>query len=362
MSRPVPQLSFRSFWRAWAAAPVGLLLLAALAPATATAQSCDRVHYRLWKDGNERWFEHGETVEIVSGTSADLYIHVDRGSRVPASTGALVAYPKALGFSGTRSLDVVKHVRMREQTAQDRSQGKISFRADQVGSTRIAYRIERINGGQVTELPGACRTDQIEMRVVSSAAALSGRRGSGVTQRRPGASLDDDIVGRQRPDRSRRGGRYDDDDRSRYSRGDRVAFVLVEDLYVGLLRRDEPGTVHLPYVDHVLEVGRSGLEDVAGELLKSTEFHREAIPRTPWAARSSGAEADRLLEAIYSDLYGPDRPSGKDWRADLRDLEACLDGRDRACEVLGRNLVDTRLYEERNERELDLLDRVDRRR
>ena len=71
-----------------------------------------------------------------------------------------------------------------------------------------------------------------------------------------------------------------------------------------------------------------------------------------------------LLAAIYSDLYGGERPYRDEAEEDLRDLRDCLRGGRSAeaiCERFGRSVVGNRLFYDAHRDLIDDIERGDRR-
>ena len=324
-----PSLLLASLLRSALGLSLFLLWFFLLVVAPAAAQNCSNVSYRLWTQQGETWYRLGETVEIESGREGHIYLHVDSQSQSPYSTQADVGYPGKYGFGG-RSTDVVKHVKMKSPSGEDRSRGRVRFDAAQPGSTQLGFRLTGVRSpGTLDLVAPRCRTGVIPIRVV-------GRGGQGGNGGGPG---EEPAMG--------------------------AAEELVARLYTGLLRRSDPGRVESSFVDMVRRSARDGVLSVAETMVRSGEFRNEALRRTEVAhGRSSLDELRRqLLGDIYRDLYGYAEPDREGRQDDLRDLEDCLAGRpgNEACSRLGRELVNRRQFYEHNQELIDAVSGGDRR-
>ena len=104
------------------------LLMAALSsPAAVAAGPCSEIQYRLWQEDEVSWFEHGETVEVLEGEEAHLYLHVRGKGSTPYSASADMGYPSAFQLGGD-AYQVRRHLKMEAQDSSDRRAGRIRFR------------------------------------------------------------------------------------------------------------------------------------------------------------------------------------------------------------------------------------------
>ena len=310
------RFSLSGTWTAFAAAAV-----LCLSSSAAADQRCSgEVKYRLWQEDNVGWYEFGETVEILEGEEGHLYLHVRSGGPTPYSTSADIGYPAALGMGGD-SHKVRRHVKMQAQDNRDRRAGRVIFTAQEPGTVYLGYELVGVKTpGKLHNVPGNCRRGRVAIRVLP-------RRGGH--------------------------GPVHDPHEAQAS-----ALQVVESLYRGILRRERHGEDPWEFVDQVDREGRRGVEEVARQLLVSSEFRYQALRRTEQqrAERSRNLEQLRewLLFDIYRDLYGLLEPNRQDVDEDLRDLDTCLSSdryAEEACTQLSRNLVTHRLFYE-NHRDL----------
>ncbi len=336
-----------SFVRLLAIGSLGLIASSQSAEAACEGQ----VFFRLWQQSGETWFDAGQEIQIQSGQQGHIYIHVKGRGQQPYTTNASVGYPGEYGYQGD-ALVVERSVRMQAQNGEDRNNGRIRFNADQQGLVYLGYRINGVTPpGSLNSVPGNCRVGAIPIRVVG-APNSGGGRGDGGRGGGRGDNGDD-------YDRGDRGG---GDDYGRGDRGDNGgahsgrgnnARDLVVLLYEGILRREDAGQIDEGYVRLVQREGVEGLTQATISMLKSNEFHDQALRRTEAEhGRSRDREklTDALLWDIYSDLYGRNEPQQRKVDQDYDDLASCLDGRSRACDSLGRNLIGSRLFLESNSR------------
>ncbi|MEM6794541.1 MAG: hypothetical protein AAF725_11210 [Acidobacteriota bacterium] len=312
------------------------LSLSGLSAGAALAQDCSEVQYRLWRKGAEAsWYTPGETLQVTSGEEVHLYIHtLARGSN-RYSTSAEIGYPGAFGFGG-KARDVLRHLRMKAQNADDRRSGRVVITAQEPGTARLGYRIEAVKPpGNLSRVPAGCRQGVVTFAVSSVDRPAPAPAPAPAPTPAPSRGTSRD-----------------------------AAAELVGLLFEGILRRPLGAGTAEGYVDSVLRDGLRGVEDVATRLTTSDEFRYEVLRRVE-EERGRSRDLDRLretlLDSMYRDLYGYVTPSRADRDDDLEDLDICLSNErdsERACASLGRNLVASDLFVERHE---DLLDRVERR-
>lgn len=312
--------------------------------------ACDgQVFIRLWQPGGqETWYDAEEEVQIRSGQEGHIYVHVKGRGQQPYSTAARIGYPEEFGYQGD-AREVERSVKMEAQTGDDRRYGRIRFRADQQNLVYIGYQITGVaSPGSLNSVPNDCRVGYIPIRVTGNQTG-GGGRGEGGGRGDGGG-------------RGNGGGRGDGGGRGNGGRGAswEAAENLVGYLYVGILRRDDPGELHQEYIRMTERRGIEGLQEVAAAMFKSQEFRDQALRRLQQEQgriNDRGERINALLWAIYESVYfegaePPDRRVDQDY--DL--LYECLENRDnRACEKMGYSLINNPLYREGNEEDLGAL-------
>lgn len=288
--------------------------------APARAQSCrGEVVFRLWQpDRGVTSFELGREVEIETGREAHLYVHVRGSSTGSYATQASFGYPYEFGFV-LREKEVLRHVRMEAQTDQDRLEGKIRFTAQEVGSTKIAYRIDDVPlPGRIDGVPPLCRVAEVTLKVLAPALPK-------IETRSPIQAAQD-------------------------------LLAMIERSFLGR----GAGPIAPEQVAEVLKGGQATLARRAGEWLQSPEFRRAALVHLEKGRKKDPATARRtLLFDLYHGLYGPVEPDRGRIEEDLEDLEFCLASSDKkalaTCSRFGRNLVNHPLFAGRNRALLERL-------
>lgn len=300
--------------------------LAAGQPAAAAAAAapgpCQEIVYRLWHEKGEQTFPYGQEIGVPSGAHLHLYIQVRGEDEKPLGSSATIGYPGEFGFGGN-ALEVLKQVRMEAQNQADRQYGRIRFTAAAEGGASLGYRIEAVDGGRLGRLPEACRTGQVNLRVLPPPAP---------------ASLEPQAISPRE-----------------------AAEQLVVLLYYGLLHRRIVDQFDAGYVEIVEKRSRPGLEEIAQTILESNEFrqsaYRRAEERHGTPHRNGKPLTELLLGDMYDALYGRRRqPSQAEARQDLEDLDICLKGKAytiATCGRLGRTLVNRQLFYDQNK---DLID------
>jgi hypothetical protein len=349
--------------RSFAITTLGLAATAQVASADCPGQ----VFYRLWQPGGaETWYDAGEQIDIASGQEGHIYVHVRGRGDNKYGTSARIGYPSEFGLGGDAHA-VERSVKMQAQNGEDRSNGRIRFRADQPGQVQIGYQIEGIQGGSLNNLPGNCRIGPIPINVGGGGGGGGrGNQGRGNEGRGGGRDNGWDRDGGGRGG-GRDGGGWDRDGGGRGGGRDggggrnpewQAAKGLVEMLYEGILRREEAGQVDDGYIRLVVNEGQEGLEKVAGSMFKSPEFQQQALRRIE---SEQGRMRDRdermtaLLWGIYSWLYGESEPNERRADQDYEMLDACFAGNSRSCESLGRSIIANPLFEESNSEYLEAL-------
>lgn len=300
--------------------------------------ACDgQVFIRLWQPGGqETWYDAEEEVQIRSGQEGHIYVHVKGRGQQPYSTAARIGYPEEFGYQGD-AREVERSVKMDAQTGDDRRYGRIRFRANQQNLVYIGYEITGVaSPGTLNAVPSDCRVGYIPIRVTGNQNS-GGGRGEGGGRGNGGG-----------------GGRGDGGGRNSASR--EAAENLVGYLYVGILRRDEPGDLHEEYIRMTERRGLEGLQEVAAAMFKSREFQDQAL-RREGGSGDRGERIDALLWAIYESVYfeGAEPPARRA-EQDYDLLYECLaDRNERACEKMGYSLINNPLYREGNAEDLDAL-------
>lgn len=308
--------------------------------AQAQSNACNDISYRLWQAGTNTWFNYNEPVVIKPGTEGHLYVQVEGQKGNPYKTRATIGYPGDFGFSG-RARDVVRHVRMSAQNAEDRAEGRIRFFAEQPGTVDLGYRLDGVHPpGELRTVARRCQVDRVRIQVGRGAGQRGDRRGDRPSERPA-----------ERPSGTRLSDR------------EAAADDLVRLLYRGILRRERAGNIEPSFVDQVLNRGLDGLGMVAETMTLSEEFRYQALERTE-AEHGKGHDLadlrDLLLTDIYRSLYGYVEPSRRDREEDLRYLDGCLSGSRRsaeACGRLGNSLLRSGLFYERHQEKIDYVRR-----
>lgn len=308
-----------------------LALLAAL-PQAAQAQGCN-ISYRLWQDGNNTYYNHGEIIYLEVGEKADLYVHGPRSrSADPYSAAADIGAPTAFGVGGQRPQDVNRVLRLGNH---DPRKGKISFTTSAAGETALGYRItDVVRPGRLEDIPANCRKGQVRITVRRAA------RG------KPAPPPSGPAVGSS----------------------NEATHALLVQLYQGILRRDarEAATYPDSFFDQVQREGMRGLISVAQTMTSSPEFSNGALTRTRQSLKASGVAAgnlsqgvvaDQLLTDICQTLYGNHAPETYTRNLMASKLNSCLSGNAALCRQLGTDLLAQRQYYEHNRAHLDYLPR-----
>ncbi len=352
------------------------------ASAQSASAACEgQVYYRLWQPGGqETWYDAGQRIDIPSGAEGHIYVHVRGRGDNKYTTSARIGYPGEFGLGGDAHA-VERSVKMQAQNNEDRSNGRIRFRADQPGQVQLGYEINGVTPpGNLSSVPGNCRTGPIPINVGGGGGRNNDSRGNdwdrdgrgndrggrGGNDGRGGGRGDDrggwdnDRGGRGGNDgRGGRGGRGGNDGRG--GRGGRdgswqSASNLVGLLYEGILRRDEAGQIDDGYVRLVQYEGLGGLFKVAGSMFKSQEFQQQSLKRIEneqGRMRDRDERVNALLWGIYGWLYGDSEPSEFRANGDYNLLDACFRGNNRSCESLGSSIVENPLFQEANADDLD---------
>ena len=287
----------------------------AAAPPPLAAADC-KVQFRLWQDGRNTYFDHGEEIVLQVGEKADFYVHTDSRSATPYSTRAEIGAPADFDIGSHRRPHVDRVLRLSHG---DPLKGKVSVAAIAAGRTALGYRIDEVaRPGRLEGIRPGCRTGQVHITV----------------ERRSGA---------------------DSPSRPASRTAGEAAHELIVNLLTGILRRTEERTGDYPngWFDRVEENGLEGLVVVAGTLTGSAEFRDTALRRTETALGASGHRLGRdeleaqLLTDICRSLYG-DLSLDRYSRERLANtLGACLAGGEAgSCQRLGRDLVRQREYSE----------------
>lgn len=300
----------------FAAAPV---LLAS--PPISPCQN--QLSFRLWQETGELLTPQGNDIEVPSGVHAHLYIQVKGPDDKYLGATATIGYPGEFGFGGTAK-EVLRHVRMEAQDAADRQYGRIRFTALAEGGAYLGYRIDDIDSpGQLSQLPAACRTGQVMIRVLPPKVVAP------VVQAMPPREAAEQLV------------------------------VL---LYYGILRRRIVDQFDQGYVEVVMKQGRTGVELIAETLFESNEFRESAFRRAEERhgppKRGGKSLTELLLGDMYSALYGRARPPQAQIQRELEDLDICLKGKAwhvETCGRLGRSLVASPLFYDQHKDLVDAL-------
>ena len=292
------------------------MALALANPQASSAQDCS-VKYRIWQDGNNTYYDHGETILLQQGAKADLYIHTPSRGEDPYSTKSDLGAPADFGIGSHRLRDVNRVLRL---GSKDPSRGKVSLEAVAPGKTGLGYRINEVfHPGRLEDVPAKCRTGQVHVTVAGTSRNVAPPSGASAS------------VGE-------------------------AAHELLVGLFTGILRRTEAEVGDYPdeWFDRVEQDGLSGLIFVAEIMTNSSEFRDAAVSRTRTAMQRSGASGhglsrgsveDQLLTEISESLYGNAVPSGSVRDRLANTLGNCLSTNQvQACERLGRDLVSQREY------------------
>ena len=143
------------------------ILALSLFAAPREAQACQgEVFIRLWQPGgDETWYDVGEEVEIASGEEGHIYVHVAGQGDNTYTVAARIGYPEEFGYEGD-ARTVERSVKMQAQNNEDRSYGRIRFRANQVNLVYIGYEITGVaRPGSLNNVPADCRVGYIPIRV-----------------------------------------------------------------------------------------------------------------------------------------------------------------------------------------------------
>ncbi len=285
------------------------------------ADDCNII-YRIWQDGENSYFDYGETIVLPKGQKADLYIHLESKGNDPYSTLAEIGAPSNFISSTHQGKDVARVLRL---GSHDPRKGKISFETTAVGKTGLGYRItEVVRPGRLDDIPAACRAGQVHITVAEQQTSL--------VDPPPAASSMNEATQ-----------------------------ALIANLFQGILRRSESEIGDYPndWFDRVEREGLRGLIFVAETMASSTEFREAAVSRTRKTLQSTSANLSgisqpvlegQLLADIMKDLYGGARLDNANQSLLSNNLSNCLAGRGGAvaCRRFGRDLVSQRQYFENN--------------
>ncbi len=296
--------------------------LVAVGPGPLDAATCN-TRYRIWQDGNNTYYKHGEVILLDVGEKGDLYIHAyPSQSEHPFSASADIGAPTAFGIRGQRPQDVKRVLRL---GTHDSRKGRISLTAVRAGATALGYQITAVvSPGRLEKVPRDCRIGQVRIKV------------QGADPEPP-----DDSPSSMPEVRS----------------ANDAAHQLIMELYTGILRRSEAEADDYPdnFFDQVLRGGLQGLTSIAETMTSSHEFRSAALSRTRQSLADSGVSTgslsqgvleNQLLSDIFASLYDSE-PYGDVRRRMASDLSACLSGRrgdEGACRNLGNDLLSQRLY------------------
>ncbi len=294
-------------------------LLVVLAGQPVVAEDCNII-YRIWQDGQNSYFEYGETIVLPKGQKADLYIHLENKGKDPYSTLAAIGAPSDFIRSTHQAKDVARVLRLGDH---DPRKGKMSFETHAVGKTGLGYRItEVVRPGRLDDIPANCRSGQVHITVAEQTPLVAPPPAAG--------SMNE------------------------------AAQQLIVDLFKGILRRSaaEVGDYPNDWFDRVEREGLRGLIFVAETMASSTEFRDAALARTRKTLPNSSGTLpgtvqvleDHLLTSIMEDLYGGARLDAPNHRLLANNLSNCLAGRGGAdaCRRFGRDLLSQRQYFENN--------------
>ncbi len=305
---------------------LALAILAAAGAPALEAANC-KTSYRIWQEGQNTYYQHGETVVLEVGEKVDLYVHAyPSGGEHPYSAAADIGASAAFGVGGHGIQDVRRYLRLGEHNPQ---KGKLALTGKAAGNTALGYEITGVaSPARLRQVPRGCRVgrSRISVRQATSAPPAAPPPPA---QQAVGSAND-------------------------------AAHQLIMQLYTGILRRNPAEARDYPdsFFDQVLRSGHSGLLSIAETMTASPEFRRAAISRTRSELEKSGVAAgglsqqvleDQLLTDISQSLYGGELY--RDTRQRLASqLSNCLSGRggDAVCRQLGRNLLTQRQYYDRN--------------
>ncbi|MEM7356472.1 MAG: hypothetical protein AAF657_36995, partial [Acidobacteriota bacterium] len=138
------------------------VVMALALPSASAAAGCD-VQFRIWQDGNNTYYNHGETIVLQRGEKGDLYVHFKSRSASPYSTSADLGAPADFRVGSHRRRDVDRVLRLGRS---DAGKGKIGVEAIAGGKTALGYRITAVaSPGRLENIPRQCRTGQVHITV-----------------------------------------------------------------------------------------------------------------------------------------------------------------------------------------------------
>lgn len=309
-----------------------LAIVAALfvGPGQLEAQACDDIGFRIWQPGGaETRYAFGDTIRLENGVEAHLYIHHRSQSRNPYSTSAEIGRPSQVGLRAPYNQGVVA---LRAQKDGDRRAGRLIMTAQGRGRTALGYRVFAVSAAGLFErLARGCRRGVVMVEVIG------------------GPSEGDASVEAQRAAR-------------------KLAHTVEKSLMPW--RR---AAVEDDELERVLQTGRAGLIEHAGQILRSEPFREESYFETLEGDDRLRAEADRigdveprqvaevLLAGVYRLLYGGNRPFDRLHRANLEDLLDCVSAsprdRGRSCDQLAERLIASPAFQQAFRGELNALGR-----
>ena len=124
----------------------------------ASARNCREIQFRLWQDGENRFFDHGETATLDLGTDADIYLHVtSRTKGHPYSTASEFSAPtgRSLGY--------------RRQNSDDLARGRLKVSGRSEGTAQVGFKLTGVKSpGRLENVPSDCRSGHVTVRVVDN--------------------------------------------------------------------------------------------------------------------------------------------------------------------------------------------------
>lgn len=131
-------------------------VLMALLGGSAHAEQCRQIQFRLWQNGENRFFESGEMASLEIGQDADLYIHVrSRTEGQPYSTAAVLDAPNGRALVH------------RSQKGNDVSKGRLTISGKARGTASVGFRLTGVKSpGRIEDVPERCRSGSVAIEVV----------------------------------------------------------------------------------------------------------------------------------------------------------------------------------------------------
>lgn len=299
------------------------------AGAAAAEHECSAVTFRTWTQSGNTWFDYGQQVTAEPGVETHLYIHFAGQAPTPYRTSARIGHASEHGYrvrEGTAAF--------RRQNPDDVQAGRLILDAQGQGQAVLGYEITDIaKAGAMASLPPACRKGMVVVQIGDAPVADAPR------------------------------------DRRADERAARLAAQqLNRRLHLALEPWDQDVPQSEATIEEIMRAGRDTIVDMAAAILANDEYPDRSWD---WTIESNsdlaslgrqrtprvGMVADRLLEDIYSRLFGGLRVTPEEHRNLITSLMSCLNRRTgtASCDQLAKDLIEHPNYAQYNAEQLEAI-------